>query len=215
MAFIIPFLAEIGAAVGIGEVGAVAVGASEAAAGIASTIGIDSVAAGSSLLSTSTALSAAGALLQGESQAQSAEYNAAIAKQNATIAQQQGVAAAQAQQRDAARKIGAMVANYGASGVQSDSGSPLDVLADSAAMATLDNLTIKYNYALRSAGFESQATLGNMQAQSARTSALFNAGSSLAKGYGSTIPFGGNAIPGLGSNSGVLPGGVGSGTSPY
>lgn len=172
------------------------------------------------MLIAGTGAAAFGSVMQGEAQAQASEYNAAVARQNAVIAQQQGAAAVQAQQRDAARKIGSMVANYGASGVQTDSGSPLDVLADSAAMATLDSLTLKYNAALKAAGYQSQATLDNMQAETASTSGVLNAGASALKGYSMYTAFSGNAIPGFGSSSGTvgpgaIVGGVGNGASPY
>lgn len=143
-----------------------------------------------------------GSVVEGESQARSSEFNAAIATQNAAIARQQGVAAVQAQQRDAARKMGAMVANYGASGVQTDSGSPVDVLADSAAMATLDRLTLKYNYELKGTGFESQAAIDRMSAQSARTAGVLNALSGATDSYSKYQSMKGTPIPNLGSSSG-------------
>jgi len=142
---------------------------------------------------------AAGTLMQGASNTQAAEYKANVAQQNALIAQQQGEAAFQAQQRDAARQIGRMTAQYGASGVQTDGGSPLDVLANSAAMATFDGLTLKYNYALRAAGFENQSSLDTAEAKSATTSALLSAAATGIKGYGMSMGFGGSSVPGLGA----------------
>ena len=124
-----------------------------------------------------------GSTMQGESNAQASQYNAAVAQRNAVIARDQGEAAAQAQQRAASRQMGSMLANYGASGVQTDSGSPLDVLADSARMAALDNLTIKYNAALRAAGYESESTLENARAKTSRTSGILGAGSNILRGY--------------------------------
>lgn len=119
-----------------------------------------------------------GNILQGQGQAMSAEYNAQIANQNAEVARQQGVAASQAQQRTATRAISAATAAYGASGVQTDSGSPVDVLAESARMATLDNLTLKYNYALKSLGYNNQASLNQAQAQYASTASVLQAAGS-------------------------------------
>lgn len=130
-----------------------------------------------------TAVKTVGNIMQGEAQAGSAKFNARVAQQNAVIAQQQGAAAEAAQQRDAARQIGTMIANYGSSGVQLDSGSPLDVLADSARMAELDRLTIQYNTRLKAAGYQVEAQLQQNQATSARTSALFNAAGSAMGGY--------------------------------
>lgn len=138
------------------------------------------------------AASTLGAYTQGMAQSQAAEYNAKIAQQNAEIARQQGAAAAEAQGRDAQRKIGAMVAAYGASGVQGDTGSPMDVLADSVRNAALDKLNIQYNYALKALGYSNQATLASAQADNYKTSAVVNAIAAGAKSAGQAIPmFGG------------------------
>lgn len=133
-----------------------------------------------------------GSIYAGQASGAAADFNADIALQNAAIARQQSAAAVQAQQRDSQRQIGHMTAQYGASGVQSDSGSPLDVLAESARMATLDSLTLKYNYDLRALGAESQAMLGRMEAKTARTSGYINAASDVADSANKMIPmFGG------------------------
>lgn len=122
-----------------------------------------------------------GNIIQGQGQAMAAQYNAQIAQQNAVIAQQQGAAAVDAQTRMAERTTGAAIAAYGASGVQSDSGSAVDVLADSAGMAALDRLTLKYNYALKAQGFTNQSSLDTAQAQYASTASVLNAASSYSK----------------------------------
>lgn len=141
----------------------------------------------------SAAMSAAGAEQQGESTAAAARYNAQIAEQNATVATQQGVAAGEAQDRAARMKIGSMVANYGASGVDGTSGSPMDVLAESARMAALDNLTTKYNYALRARGYKNQAGLEEANAKNALIAGDINATASVFKSAGNAIPmFGGS-----------------------
>lgn len=121
---------------------------------------------------------AIGQLVAGQGQAMAQEYNASIARQNAVIAKQQGEAAAEAQSRNAQRTIGSAIAAYGASGVQGGDGSPVDVLADSARMASLDNLTIKYNYALKAQGYNNQASLDDAAAGYARTSSYLKAGAS-------------------------------------
>lgn len=116
-----------------------------------------------------------GSFIEGENKASAYKYNAAVARQNAEIARQQGIAAVEAQQRDAARRIGAATAAYGASGVQMDVGSPVDVLVDSARNAELDRLTVQYNYALKALGYQQQEKLDLFGAKAARTSALFDA----------------------------------------
>lgn len=134
------------------------------------------------LMVASTVISAAGAINQANSQASMSRYNAQIAQQNAGVAQAQGIAASEAQQRDAQRKIGAMVASYGASGVETDTGSPMDVLADSARQATLDKLTTQYNYALRARGYQTDSTLDSSAADNYETAGMWNATSSVLSG---------------------------------
>lgn len=133
-------------------------------------------------------VSAVGAIQQGQSQAAAARYNAQIAQQNSVVAQQQGEAASEQQQIASRRKIGSMVASYGASGVDGGSGSPMDVLADSVRAATLDNLTLNYNYKLKSMGLDNQATLDESNAKNAATSGTLNGIGAAMKGFGSAIP---------------------------
>lgn len=94
-----------------------------------------------------------------------ANFNADLLDQNAEIAAAQGRVAQELQQRQSSRQIGSMIAAYGASGVQVDSGSPLDVLADSARTAELDRLTIGYNTDLQVKNYRDQAQLQRMSAQ--------------------------------------------------
>jgi hypothetical protein len=142
------------------------------------------------ILIAAAATKAVGGLIAGEGKAQAQEYNATVARQNAAITLQQGEAAVQAQARDAARTQGRAIAAYGASGVQTDSGSPMDVLADSVRMATLDQLTTKYNYDLKALGYNNQATLSEAGAKYSRTSALFGAVADGADAYAMNEKFG-------------------------
>jgi hypothetical protein len=145
-----------------------------------------------------TAAQAIGALQQGQAASNAANYNAQVAANNAEIARQQGAAAQEQQQRDSIRKIGAMRAGYGASGVEM-SGSPLDVLSDSVAQATLDGLTTKYNYDVRANGYSAQADLNRSQASSASTAGYLNAGAAIGKGVSSYAAAGYDLPFGLGS----------------
>lgn len=173
MAFVVPVLASIGTAFGASASTAALVGAGITAAGV----------------------STVGSLIKGESQAAANDYNASIARQNALIAQQQGAAAVQAQQRDAARTIGRAIANYGASGVQVDQGSPMDVLAESVRNAELDKLNIQYNYALKAQGYTQQAQLDTMGAKTSRTSGYLNATANVVRGASDYTQMTGSPIP--------------------
>jgi hypothetical protein len=145
------------------------------------------------LAAASAVMGVAGAEQQGQSAAAAAQYNATIASQNAEIAKQQGVAAGEAQDRAARMKIGSMVANYGASGVEGGSGSPMDVLAQSVRMAALDNLTTTYNYQLKAQGYRNQSGLDEANAKNSLIAGDINATASVFKGAGTAIPvFGGN-----------------------
>lgn len=142
------------------------------------------------------AVSAIGAIQKGQADAGAAKYNATIARQNSVVALQQGEAAVQAQNRDARRRLGSMKALYGAAGVEGDTGSPLDVLADSTRMAELDALTTQYNYQLKSQGFDDQAALDDSNAKNSRTASYLNATSSLLNsGAGAMNRSGGTSIP--------------------
>jgi hypothetical protein len=146
------------------------------------------------------ALQALGSVQQSEAAAASAKVNSMVADKNAQISEAQGAAAADAQQRDSQRRLGAAVAAYGASGAQLSNGSPVDVLADSARMATLDNLTLKYNYKLRSMGFQDEASFGRDSARAYKTAGYLGAAGTLAGG-GSRAYYsqgGGTAIPKFG-----------------
>lgn len=120
-----------------------------------------------------------GSIYAGEANAAAANYNAQVAKQNSIIARQQGQAAMEAQSRDTQRTMGRAIAAYGASGVSGDTGSPMDVLADSARMAELDRLTIQYNSELKATGYEQQASLDFFKEKTARTSGYLNAAGDL------------------------------------
>lgn len=136
-----------------------------------------------------TGISAVGSLMQGRAQSNAANYNAAqanynagIAEQNANIAIAQGNAESYRQGIEATRQIGKMRALYGASGVSVESGSPLDVLADSTRSAVIDQQVTQYNYALKAqqyrqqaAGFQATANLDNANASNAMTSGYLNA----------------------------------------
>ena len=149
----------------------------------------------------STAASVVGSLMSASSQSSAANYRAQIAQQNADITRQQSAAALQAQQRQQTLALGQITANYGASGVSSDAGSPLDVLQDSVRQAKLDNLTTQYNYDLKAQGYQNQANLADYESGSYLTSGLLTAAGAAAKGYGDyqklKPPTPGNKIAGV------------------
>ena len=146
MAFVAPFMATYGAAIGAG-------------------------------------VSVLGTVMNAIGQSNAADYNAKIASNNAAEARYQGQKAQELQDQQARQKMGLMVANYGSSGVSSDSGSPLDILGQSAAQAKLDNLNIGYNANLKASGYDNTAALDTAQGNNALTSGLLSAVGQGASGY--------------------------------
>jgi len=152
----------------------------------------------------SAVISAMAAMRTGQTQSEMAKYNAKLAETNSEVANAEGAAASDAQDRDSQRRIGAAIAAYGASGVDVGTGSPVDVLADSARQATLDNLTVKYNYKLRALGYQNQAGLDTATGEYALAAGRMGATASLLQGVGQALSTkggtssGGTAIPSTG-----------------
>lgn len=107
-----------------------------------------------------------------EAEAKADEYNAQIAAKNIVYTQFEAEQALAAQQRNAYRTQGAMKAGYGASGVTSDSGSVMDVLADSAAESARDYYNMKFGYDVQVQNYKDQQNLYNMAAGNARAAAI-------------------------------------------
>jgi hypothetical protein len=115
--------------------------------------------------------------MQGYSSYQSAQYNAAVARNNQTIAKQNaGIALEQgnAAEENQRLKTGAMVANadvqQAASGINPNTGSPLNVRSSAAEMGELDALTIRYNAQMKARDYMQQA--GNYGAQASLDQSL-------------------------------------------
>ena len=84
--------------------------------------------------------------------------------------------------RDKIRRLkSSQIASYAKSGVKME-GSPLEVLADTAAQADLDEMIIKHGGQAESSAYGAQAMLSHMKGRSASTAGYINAGSSLLSG---------------------------------
>lgn len=127
------------------------------------------------LIAAGTAVTAIGAISSANAAASASKYNASVADQNAVAAQQQAEGAARIQQEQAQRTIGSAIANYGASGIVSGTGTPLDVLANSAANAERDRQNIYYKGALQAAGYSDESALDRASASNASSQGLMSA----------------------------------------
>ena len=147
--------------------GTAAAGGAAATAGLIGTAGAFS--AGTALATAGSALGIMGALSAGKASQGAAEYNA----QSALIESQ---SRENAQRASASRQIGATRAAIGKSGATSE-GTPLLVLAESAANAEIDALNTRYTG-------ERQATLYRTQGANARKTSYIQAGTSLLQSAG-------------------------------
>jgi hypothetical protein len=126
---------------------------------------------------------AAAARQQGEDAKKMADYNSAISQRNAVIARQQAAADVEDQQRDKTRRLGSIVAAYGASGATME-GSPLDVLEASAVEAEREKQKITYKGELRALGYYDEVALNTMAGENAVTKGNATATNTLLSGGG-------------------------------
>lgn len=154
--------------------------------------------AGTAATVIGTAVSAYGAVQQGNAQSAARNYQAAVDRNNAQVAEWNAERAkdisdtkVQAQMRAGTLRLSAQRAALGAAGVELDSGSALDVQGSTAGQTALDaqqtdyqgQLT-QYGYRTQGANFQAQAGLDTMAAQNASTSGFEAAGGTLLSGAG-------------------------------
>lgn len=129
------------------------------------------------------AFTAVSSIQQGQAAKKAGQYNAAVATRNAGVARSQAGADAEAQQRMAWQKRGAMRATMAMEGVAME-GSPLDVLAASAGIAELDRQNILYKGELRAMGYEDTGALDMAKGEAKAAGGYVDAGAALFGAYG-------------------------------
>jgi hypothetical protein len=127
-------------------------------------------------------LGAGGALAEGQEQSWAYEDEAQTAEKNAILAMREAEFNAYRQGVMATQVKGGIVADYGASGVTSDSGSVLDVLRQSHAMAELDRQNIMYGANVKVAQYQQAARAARAGAKQAKRAAQVNAATALFQG---------------------------------
>ena len=146
-----------------------------------------------------TGVSVYGGIQQGRQASAAAAYNAKMAQRSAQMSEMQAKDAERrgAIEEDRFRRQqsllqGQQASMLAASGVQLDSGSPLQILADTAEATEVDARTIRYNARMDAWGLRNQAASSIAQAQfakiegkNARSNAYLSAGGSLISGLGS------------------------------
>jgi hypothetical protein len=133
-----------------------------------------------------TAISTYSAIKQGQAASQNATFQADQAQQNAGIAINQANEDARAFSVFSRQQLGAERAGYGASGVDTASGSPQAVLENGAAQSALDAAKIKYGGQLKAAGYQNTASLSTYEASAASTGGYLSAAGTLLSGAAKT-----------------------------
>jgi hypothetical protein len=138
------------------------------------------------LFGAGAAFQSLGVLQQSESQASAYEYNRKVALQNARVVREQGRADAAQQRVVSTKALGAMRANYGASGVAMD-GSALDILEESTMQAELENQNILYNAEVQAIGYINQARVYKYAASTTRTGGFLSSAAAALGGAASVM----------------------------
>ena len=129
-----------------------------------------------------TAVAAAGAVQQGAAAKQTANFNATVSRNNAVATEQAAAAEADRQNLQSRKLIASGVAAASASGIDPNSGSPLEVMADLAGQAKLDEELGRWQARERAKGYANQATIDTYTGREAARAGTINAGSSLLQG---------------------------------
>jgi hypothetical protein len=123
----------------------------------------------------------------GQNARSTANYNAQVARTAATNAENTGAIAAAEHDQQTRQMIARQNATMSASGLDTSSGSPLDILTGTAGMGKLDSLRLLNNAQRTASGYQAQAGLDLFQGNAAQNAGYFNAGGSVLGGLGSSI----------------------------
>jgi hypothetical protein len=148
------------------------------------------------MMVASTAMSAVGALQAGEAadaqakaQADANRYNAQVKELQAGVERQVAGRKEEAQRREARQVLGEQRAALAQSGVQLGTGSAADIQEQSATMAELDALTIRYQGEMAAKGLLYDAEADKFEAsaniaagKNAKTASYLQAGSAILSG---------------------------------
>jgi hypothetical protein len=130
-------------------------------------------------------MGAIGAIQQGNAAAAASEYNARLARIQAGSAAMAGSAQEARLQDQNARRLATARNAAGANGVQIDSGTPLDVMADLAGQGALDAELVRWRTQNQVNAGLSQAAMDDANAKTYRQSGLIRGATTLLTGFGS------------------------------
>lgn len=133
-----------------------------------------------------TVVGAIGQIQQANAAAAAADFNAKVNERNAVIAKNAAVVNEQTQRRRTAKILATSRANIGASNIQI-AGTPLRVLAETAALGELDALTIRFEGEERATGFRLGASLDRASAANLKSQGIGLAAGTIFGGIGKAI----------------------------
>ena len=119
-----------------------------------------------------------GQVQQGKQQQQMFEYNAAVNRQQADMIKQSGALKVEQMRRSKSRMASSQVAAYAKAGVRM-TGSPLQVVADTATELEMDIMIEDYNTRIGVINAQNQSDLNIMRGSQAMSSAYIGAGTTL------------------------------------
>lgn len=142
------------------------------------------------LLAATTALSAVGSYMQGQQASAMADYNAKVQSDNAALQARIGLAQEGQQREKNAALMSDQLAQEGASGFATSTGTPLLVAQASARNLELDALNIRMQSQMRESQYRQGAAISSSEASNYNTASYLSAGTSLLRGAGDAYKLG-------------------------
>jgi len=134
-----------------------------------------------------TAMGAYSAVSSAQNAKAAADYNAQVEQNAALDAQQRGAVAAVEHDQQTRQLIARQNAAMSAGGLDTASGTPLDILTGTAGMGKLDSLRILNNAQRTADGFQAQAGLDLYKGNAAGTAGYYGAAGTILGGVGNSI----------------------------
>ena len=134
-----------------------------------------------------TLVSTVGAMQEAGAKSSAAKYNAQVAEMQAKSIEASGKLEADKIKRQKGKMMGRQKALYAKAGVLSFLGSPLEVVADTAAQYELDIATSQYNVKVGAQRYRSEAQQSRQMAGQYKRAGYVGAGSTLLTGLGKSV----------------------------
>lgn len=134
------------------------------------------------LLIASTAIGAAGTIYSGIAQKQAADTRAKLAERQADDALERGRQEEERSRERTSDLIGRQRAGFAASGVATDTGTPLSVQANTSGLGERDALIIRQNAEREATSLRNQASVSRSEGDNALTGSILTTGATVSGG---------------------------------